>query len=509
MAYDVPSSKTISVGGFASHGNKDQRSLFPRDLFFCRDFYKTIFYLKNFWQFLPLNFSLPIGNNLANFQNSKYDQLAYLKLYSGSPQTSRSPMKDQGPQKNYMRGSDLSSGTRAFEKDQQGKAGIINLQTQNFDSFHINFLNQVYFLKAVSSSDIGKSSDITQGVPLLRRYFDVPKNNLLHLFLKETFQKYNRHVWNKVYSLPNTPQLSIDDGGLSTKIQNKDLLKKAPGLPSHFFIETPNKNFFFCPPKIACNFRGTLAPKNCMQFSGDPGDKRKWLPEKTKKNRRGPGPQQTCRAPILGPAFNLRKTSGIKLAKPTYDQISRQPAGEKHIILYGKELSGPRTFFGGTDRRSVPKGIFLPIRDRIKKRGAPISDRCPEGFFSGISRFRGPLRFRRNLKGRPSFPIPRDVFPSAPQGQRKKTRVFLRAIHGSEETTERKIEDLSFLESERRAKNGFSSEPYMARRKRSSAVEKKDLRSWIFWKKDLPENPRLRGPLRFQRNLRGRPFLRF
>ena len=52
----------------------------------------------------------------------------------------------------------------------------------------------------------------------------------------------------------------------------------------------------------------------------------------------------------------------------------------------------------------------------------------------------GPLRFQRNLRGRPFFRFQRnrkerqDVFPSAPQGQRKKTRVFLRAIYGSEET---------------------------------------------------------------------------
>lgn len=82
-------------------------------------------------------------------------------------------------------------------RNQQGNSEIINLQSVNSDSFRINFFNQVYFLKAVSTSNIGKSSDITQGVPLLRRYFDVPRNSLLHLFLKETFQKYNSYIWNK------------------------------------------------------------------------------------------------------------------------------------------------------------------------------------------------------------------------------------------------------------------------------------------------------------------------
>ena len=33
----------------------------------------------------------------------------------------------------------------------------------------------------------------------------------------------------------------------------------------------------------------------------------------------------------------------------------------------------------------MPKGIFLPISDRIKKRGAPIGDRSPEGFFHVFS----------------------------------------------------------------------------------------------------------------------------
>lgn len=79
----------------------------------------------------------------------------------------------------------------------------MNLQVINFDSFHVNLLNQLYFLKAVSSTNLGKSSDITQGVPLLRRYFDVPKNSILHLFLKQTFQKYNRYIWNKIHSSSN------------------------------------------------------------------------------------------------------------------------------------------------------------------------------------------------------------------------------------------------------------------------------------------------------------------
>ena len=84
--------------------------------------------------------------------------------------------------------------------------------------------------------------------------------------------------------------------------------------------------------------------------------------------------------------------------------------------------------------------------------GSPQNYRQLSG--DGFPPISGPLRFQRNLRGPPFFRFLRnrkerqDVFASAPQGQSKKTRVFLRAINGSEETTERKIEDLSFLESE-------------------------------------------------------------
>ena len=126
-----------------------------------------------------------------------------------------------------------------------------------------------------------------------------------------------------------------------------------------------------------------------------------------------------------------------------------------------------------SERRAKEKSkIFLFTVCRRKsqaifdgRRGSFFPDSWPffpVRFFSGISDsgsppIPGPLRFQRNLRGRPFFRFQRnrkerqDFFPSAPQGQRKKTRVFLRAIYGSEETTERKIFDLSFLESEGKA----------------------------------------------------------
>ena len=95
----------------------------------------------------------------------------------------------------------------------------VNLHSSYFDAFQINTFNQIYFINAVASlSNTSKSSDITQGVPLLKRYFDLPKDSPIHLLLKQTFEKY--------YSYSNIPNNYNASNQTSTTILNKKNQKK-------------------------------------------------------------------------------------------------------------------------------------------------------------------------------------------------------------------------------------------------------------------------------------------
>ena len=77
---------------------------------------------------------------------------------------------------------------------------IVNLDSSNFDAFQINTFNQIYFINAVASlNNASKSSDITQGVPLLKRYFDLPKDSPIHFLLKQTFEKYYSYGRNEAW----------------------------------------------------------------------------------------------------------------------------------------------------------------------------------------------------------------------------------------------------------------------------------------------------------------------
>ena len=151
--------------------------------------------------------------------------------------------------------------------------------------------------------------------------------------------------------------------------------------------------------------------------------------------------------------------------------------GQEHIWL------GEKNGFSSDFWPLFPKekGRIFSSSDISPDSGSPQIPKESEE--TAVLSIPGPLRFPWNLRGRPFLRFLRnrkerqDVFPSAPQGQRKKTRVFLRAIHGSEETLlcrrkslaifdgrgrkekssiflfpERKIFDLSFLESERKAR---------------------------------------------------------
>ena len=138
-----------------------------------------------------------------------------------------------------------STGIKSFSLEQP----IINLQSSYFDAFQINTFNQIYFINAVASlSNVSKSSDITQGVPLLRRYFDLPKDSPIHLLLKQTFEKYYSYSNHqpvdhdlKASEFSTNPPLR-GDSGLKGKphyvfnmeaeaVKNMDVHGQAPNVP--------------------------------------------------------------------------------------------------------------------------------------------------------------------------------------------------------------------------------------------------------------------------------------
>ena len=115
------------------------------------------------------------------------------------------------------------------------------------------------------------------------------------------------------------------------------------------------------------------SPKNSWNFGGDREEKiRFFLPCGKKRPEIGEKP--------------------VFFSDPYEMGREKERGSPQHVYIFFSRTSK----FEGAPRHSGGAGggiwtfgtffeIFLPISDRIKKRGALIEDRCPEGLFSGIS----------------------------------------------------------------------------------------------------------------------------
>ena len=171
--------------------------------------YISIYNFNHFWHFIPFKFDIVISKNLNHFRNARYklsetttDHKKEMANYGLNKRNSKHPNLNQ--KFNDCLFNPIKQ-TRLQEK--------VNLFSSYFDAFQINTFNQIYFINAVASlSNVSKSSDITQGVPLLKRYFDLPKDSPIHLLLKQTFEKY--------YSYSNTLSTYNSSNTINTTILN-------------------------------------------------------------------------------------------------------------------------------------------------------------------------------------------------------------------------------------------------------------------------------------------------
>ena len=229
--------------------------------------YISIYNFNYFWHFISFKFDIVISRNLNHFRNARYKlNEVIINHRKEITQNGLKKTKDKHPNPNLKFGINVTFKKRlpkinsnqalpvgfpqanrwgnpqiqslksrkkfplfksvqntGFLVNHKISVGVksvsllqetVNLHSSYFDAFQINTFNQIYFINAVASlSNASKSSDITQGVPLLRRYFDLPKDSPIHLLLKQTFEKY--------YSYSNVPHDYNASNQTSTTIFNK------------------------------------------------------------------------------------------------------------------------------------------------------------------------------------------------------------------------------------------------------------------------------------------------